>query len=99
MSPQVCCPKCRGSGVVKLESVGKLPSRIYEAVAKAGQRGVEIDKIIDFAYADREDGGPLNAMMTVQVTICRVNKMLKGHRIKASRKGIGARYRVIEVTA
>jgi hypothetical protein len=55
--------------------------------------------IITFAYADREDGGPLWADTSVHVQIHKINKKLAkltGQRIKASSGGPGATYRLIQ---
>ena len=48
------------------------PLLLLEAVAEAGQEGINIDRLYQKLYGDRRDGGP--DPNTVRVRVCQLNK-------------------------
>ena len=67
-------------------------SRIYEAVSKAGSRGVRSSTLIDRLYGDHPDGGPLTAAIALRVHVYYLNIRLRavGQRIRAMGSGNGS---------
>lgn len=66
---------------------------ILEAVSKASPRGILGSRLVDKLYADREDGGPENALGVVHQQVLRLNKTLKqdGLAVRAGRWSDGYR--------
>lgn len=74
--------------------------KILEYVAKSGKRGINAETLVEMVYDDDRDGGPLYAIESLRVLICRVNKHhLKpaGYQIKGEHSGYGAfgNYRLV----
>jgi hypothetical protein len=101
--------KCACCGQALPESVdvpalkGK-SRKIFEFVRKAGKAGILSDRLVDLVYQDDPNGGPLSAVASVHVLICRVNRVyLKpaGYVIKGEHTGGCAfgRYRLVRLEA
>src|SRR5208337_976421 len=64
-------------------------SRILARVCKAGKHGISSDILIDWLYADRDDGGPMGASRVLHNQVCRMNRELCkiGWQLRATRGG------------
>lgn len=72
------CPCCQGSGVIPDQApvhLSPLQLRIYDIVRKH-RYGISGPMLADRVYADREDGGPDSAKVSICVQIVRANKRL-----------------------
>ena len=74
-----CCPHCGQTLPPAFPDVHLTPqqARIYERVRKAGKWGIRSDDLIDWLYADREDGGPDSAVKVLHCQVSKMNKRLK----------------------
>ena len=96
MKPHVC-DKCGqplprdylfvGSAVVQLKGKRRI---LYDAVVKAGTRGVGKERLMDLLYGDDPNGGPESASI-LSSTIRHVNNVLAstGKRIRSTGMGQG----------
>jgi hypothetical protein len=77
---------------------GPTRQRIVDALSAIGE-GLTIQQLTDRVYADDPSGGPLTAHASLNAMMRRANAELaaQGHRIVASSRGIGARYRLCPI--
>lgn len=78
--------------------------KILDSIVRSGKRGIDAERLADIVYDNDPSGGPLHALGSIRVLICRVNKHhLKnsGYRIKGEHSGGGAfgRYRLMKCEA
>lgn len=80
------CPHCgswhrekdEGSYASDLDSLrlSRLQRSVLAALARQRGEALSIRSVIDVAYGDREDGGPLAAVSTIRVTIHNLNQKI-----------------------
>lgn len=96
---KILCCTCQGKGVVDETRFKGLHLRILRIVRNS-TGGITLPKLVDAAYADDSEGGPLHANNVVQQIIRRINQRVyvSGWAIKATKLGRGAKYRMVRVT-
>jgi len=97
------CPVCHQEilpSISRKAELTKLELAVYETVRHAGPAGVEVVSMPDRIYADRYDGGPINAGKVIHTTKFNLNKKIAplGWRISNAR-GVGARWKLERVHA
>lgn len=103
MNPMIPCPCCQGSGEIEErpkgpECLSPTALRIWEIVRR--RNGISGPDLVNLIYADRANGGPVNARKSVHVTICKANKLLaaEGVQIKGT-GGRGSTYHLVRTGA
>lgn len=93
---RILCCACKGKGVVDESQFRGLHSKILNIVRNASG-GITLPKLVNAAYADDAEGGPLYANLVVQQIIRRINQriFISGWAIKATKLGRGAKYRMV----
>jgi hypothetical protein len=63
---------------------------VFDQIKRAGDHGIETDRLLEMVYADREDGGPLSGRKIIHVMICSINKKLRktGFEIRCMPRGV-----------
>lgn len=94
---KVRCPCCNGVG--EIEDAPNVPlsptqQRIYRIIARGE---LDCHTIVDLLYKDDPDGGPEYALVAFRAQVQRINKKLTNKKIKATKNGPGACYRIINV--
>jgi hypothetical protein len=95
---KIVCPCCKGKGEIEETApvhLSPLQLKIYKTVRKSAY-GIPGTELVNRIYADRDDGGPLWASVSINVQILRMNKRLAavGQRIGC---GNGKLYRLTNV--
>lgn len=88
----MCCPHC-GNDLRFADPLAKLNPIERELFALLqGRPGVwfSVDQIARIIYADREDGGPLNAHNLVMIYVHRIRNKISSNIIESAR-GLGYR--------
>ena len=83
------CKEC-GHPLPELEVMMNLTrqqGKVFMALYKAGQRGLNTEQLLDKVYEDSPSGGPLTAEDSVRCCLSKMQHLLKPHglRIKAYR--------------
>lgn len=100
------CPHC-GQPIMTgwdefARELGPTSRLIFERIIKSGNNGVEGDRLADYVYGDRPDGGPESAMNSIKSLICRsINRKLAplGKRISAGRGRKPGIYRLQDIAS
>lgn len=74
----ITCPCCHGAGKIEETApvhLSPLQLKIYNAVRKT-RYGISGPELTNKVYADRDDGGPLWAAVSIHVQVQRMNKRL-----------------------
>lgn len=95
---KVKCPCCDGTGQIEERApvpLSPLQFKVYDIIRKS-VHGITGPHLVDRVYADRSDGGPDFASVSVHVMIKRINDKLKPHgqRLGATNRGIGGIFRL-----
>jgi hypothetical protein len=83
-----CCDKC--GQILPLDEVPPtylvaMERKLFRALTRAGNVGLDAERLVHVLYSDRRDGGPFSAEKCVQVSVCRMNKKLIGLGIEITR--------------
>lgn len=97
---KITCPCCAGKG--EIDDVPPVPLtpmqlKIFNAV-KRSPHGVGGDRLVDVIYADRVDGGPEYARVSLSVLIINANARLKAAGVEITTRVNGRRslfYRLV----
>ena len=94
----ILCPCCEGRGTIEEESpvlLTPMQLKIYNIVRKS-KHGIIGPELVSKIYADRIDGGPDWASVSMCVQIKNMNMRLAvvREKIKADTRGKGGRYRL-----
>lgn len=86
------CPTCGQEAALDFPDGLELPPirfKIFEAVRRAGPRGITPESLLNVVYGDDPNGGPLQAHKSVQVSIHKMNDKLRGWglRIRSGARG------------
>jgi hypothetical protein len=93
------CPTCNGTGEFEEEAPGVhlsyMERRVWDIVRKS-KHGIEGPALINRAYADRIDGGPASARISIYCTIKAANKKLAavGQKIGCPTRNRGSKYTI-----
>lgn len=74
-----CCPNCGQTMPTRHETPAELlpmERKVFSALSRAGNSGLEITQLVNAIYRDRYDGGPISAEKCVHVFVSRANKSL-----------------------
>lgn len=74
----ITCPCCAGKGEIEERApvpLSPMQFRIYDIVRRS-KYGIDGKTLVSRLYANREDGGPVNADISVRVQIVRINERL-----------------------
>jgi hypothetical protein len=76
------CPHC--GQVLPLKVACPVPfsgykRMLFQLIAKAGEHGISVSRLIDRLYADRDDGGPHDPSNSICSLLCQMNRELKPH--------------------
>lgn len=98
---QIKCPCCQGSGKIEEQApvhLSPMQFKIYDIVRKS-KYGIEGSRLVDKVYADREDGGPDNASISVHVSISILNRRLAPvkQRVGCHARGRGGIYKLVRL--
>ena len=63
--------------------------RIVECIHRAGAGGRTSQDVFDYVYGDKANGGPDSGVKIIAVHICRINKMLKPHKLRIHHTQVG----------
>lgn len=94
----IICPCCLGKGEIEERSpvhLSPMQFKIWDVVRRS-KHGITGPDLTGKVYADKEDGGPLNANISVHVQIVKANIRLAPakQRIVSTGGGPGALYRL-----
>ncbi len=62
---------------ISIADLSRLECSIVEVLANAGHRAIPSGHIADVIYADRPDGGPLNAAHVIKVHVCNIRRKIE----------------------
>lgn len=98
----IVCPCCAGKGEIEERApvpLSPMQFRIYDLVRRS-KYGIPGTELINRVYAHEEDGGPMNADISVRVQIKRANERLAvaGIRIAIATHGAGGGYRIERIS-
>ncbi len=93
------CPCCNGSGEIKEHApvyLSPMQFKVYDTIRRS-PHGITGPRLVDKVYADRHDGGPDYASVSVHVMIKRINDKLKGKKqqIWATNRGRGGVFKLV----
>ena len=95
-----CCETC-GHPMLDFElQIGLTPRQrhIYLALQKAGQRGLDIEELIEKVYSGEEDGGPVTAPNVIHVQKLKMREKLAAFGLQiTTTKGHGSRWRLEKI--
>ncbi len=61
--------------------------KIFKIVCRRSPEGISQDDLANILYADRRDGGPNNAQVTIRTTIYNINRKLIPYRLRILGRG------------
>ncbi len=64
-----------------------LQGKIFKIISRRSPAGISQEDLADVVYADRRDGGPINARVTIRTTIYQINRKLIPHRLRITGRG------------
>ncbi len=75
-----CCPYCKQTMPLSFKIEANLPPAwraMLDIIYRAGEHGISTDRLVNLVYSDDPNGGPDNAVKSIHVRICRMNKRLR----------------------